>query len=1285
MRTVRSVFGGLCGRKSLLIAVLCVFAIGAPHLFGQVDQGSITGTVLDPTGAVIPNAQVTLHNTDQGISLETKSGGGGEYTFSPVRVGHYSISVVAAGFSTTTQENLTVAVGQELQVNVSLQTGGSNETVTISTAPPQLQTDESSVGQVVDEHTIVSLPLNGRNFTFLAQLSAGVNTSQADTRGNAASGAFTANGLQSAQNNYLLDGIDNNSNAADFLNGTNFVILPPVDAIQEFKVQTADFSAELGRSAGAVLNATIKSGTNSIHGAVWEFFRNDKLDAADWFEDNGGIKKGELRQNQFGASIGGPVIKDKLFFFGDYEGLRRVQGTVLTGTVPTLTERNSGFTDLSDLVTQQSGTPRTDALGRLIPFGTVLDPATTRAVTAGVVDPTSGRPAISTGFARDPIGSTCPASTPDFTKCTLNQIPAGRLDPNAVKLLNLYPAPTNNSFSSNYSNSPNLYEHRNAFDVRIDYNISQKDQIFGRFSLVDDPNFIPGIFGGVADGGGFQQGTQTAKSDQGVLAYTHVFNSSLVNVARVGFNHLHTTRFGPVGTVSGIPEQYGIQGVPQQAENGGLPNIVISGLNSLGSNDFLPSDEVSQTLQVVDDFTKIYGKHSFKTGFEYQDVHFNTLQPAYSRGEFDFTGNFAGVPGQAGDQTGRAQLLITPTATTVTNGVSFVGGANQVQASNISKTYDQRSYLAAYFQDDFKVTPKLTLNLGLRYDYFSPIAETNGAQANFVQSGPPNGTPTYIIPASGKADRQLSSTANNPTLAGNGFLDLLAKDGIALDSTDRYGKGVLQTSKNNFAPRVGFAFEATDKMALRGGVGLFFNSFENAGFGPNIGRNYPFAYSFNFQGNGSDAAPFAAGANPYGTCATAGPGGSATIGSGLSCAAFTPLNVNASGLGLSGLQFNFKTPNTISSNLSVQYAVTHSMSATVAYVYTHADHLQVGIGNNEVSQLIPANTALVRNTALPDTPANHNYVPFPDFGQGGSYQATLGASVYNGLQTKIEQRLAHGFNYLITYTYSKTMTDAFDLLNGGSLTGFRAPYVPGLGPTFDWGLASFDIRNVVHISGGYELPVGRNKQFLSHASKLTELAIGGWSANYLVTLQGGQPITIPCPTATTAGTNCNAFRVPGQSMKLGVVNARDGSGHLNPYWFGNAAAFQQPCQLGFNGPIAGSAPGCSSFTGAGVLGGKPGVTSGPGFHRFDFSLFKNYAFNERYSVQFRSEFFNILNHPNFNAPGFGGNGVTAIGNALNFNDAVTSTGARGPFGQIGSTRDAPYDPRQIQFALKLYY
>jgi Carboxypeptidase regulatory-like domain len=1242
----------------ITLTCLCFLLLQSQRGFAQVDEGAISGIVTDSSGAVVPNARVTLLNTDVGLSLETTTGNDGQYIFSPVRTGHYSVSVNASGFSTTTQQNLQVSVAQHLQVPIQLKLGAATETVEVTTAPPQLQTAEASVGQVVNERTVNSLPLNGRNFTFLAQLGAGVNTPQADTRGNAASGAFTANGLRPAQNNYLLDGIDNNSNAVDFLNGTNFVILPPLDAIQEFKVQTADFSAELGRSAGAVLNATIKSGTNSLHGAVWEFFRNDVLDAADWFENNAGIQKGELRWNQFGASIGGPIIKNKIFFFGDYQGFRRVQGTVLPGTVPTLTERNSGFTNLSDLITGQNGAPRTDGVGRSIPYGTVLDPATTRSVAAGAVDPVSGfqNTSANTVFVRDPFG-TCPAGTRTFTLdgCGLNQIPANRLDQNALGLMNLYPTPTNDSFSTNYTNSPSLYEHSNAFDVRGDVNPSEKDQIFVRFSYVDDPQFIPGIFGGIADGGGFQQGLQGATSEQAVLGFTHVFTPSTVNVVHVGFNHLHTTRFGPEGNTMGIPAQFGINGIPQSPENGGLPAIVIQGLQELGSNDFLPSDEVSQTLQIADDFTKIYGNHSFKAGIEFQNVHFNTLQPAYSRGEFDFNGNYAGVPGQGGDQTGRAQLLLTPTAASVANGVDYVGGANEVHASNISKTYDTRLYFAAYFQDDWKVNSKLTLNLGLRWDYFSPISESNGGQANFVQNGPPNGVPTYLIPASGKADRSLSSTANNPSLNGQGFLDLLAKDGIALGSTNKYGKALVQTQKHNFAPRAGFAYQVNPRLVVRGGLGLFFNSFENQGYGPNIGENYPFVYNFDFKGT-TDAAAFNSGPNPYGTCGTAGPGGTATIDAGLTCAAFTPLAVNAKGLSLQGLQFDYVTPRTFSTNLTVQYALTHSMSAQVAYVLTDGSALQAGIGNNEVSQLLPANTSI--------TP----YVPFPDFNPGGSYQRTLGASIYNGLQTKLEQQFSNGLNYLVAYTYSKTLSDAGDLLNGGSTNGYRAPWVPGLGPRFDWGLANFDVRNVFHLSGGYELPFGKGKMLMANSGKLANEVIGGWSVNSIVTIQGGQPISLGCPTSTTSGTNCNDVRVPGQSPKLGLHT--DSNGKLS--WFGNPNAFQQPCPLG-------SAPteGCFPLTGAALLGAGPSTTYGPPLRKFDFSVFKAIPISERISMQFRAEFFNILNHANFNAPNFGGNGVTSVGNSGNFTSST--------FGEIGSTRDAPFDPRQIQFALKLFY
>jgi hypothetical protein len=1268
----------------ITLTCLLFLLVQSRSAFGQVDEGAISGTIQDTTGAVVANARVTLLNTDQGITLETRSSNSGEYFFSPVRIGHYSVSVTAKGFAKTTQENLTVAIAQHLLVNVQLKLGAATETVEVTTAPPLLQTEEASVGQVITQESVNSLPLNGRNFTFLAQLGAGMQTPQADTRGNAASGAFSANGLRPAQNNYLLDGIDNNSNAVDFLNGTNFVILPPLDAIQEFKVQTADFSAELGRSAGAVLNATIKSGTNSLHGAAWEFLRNDKFDAADWFEDNGGIKKGELRLNQFGVSGGGPIIKNKIFFFGDYEGLRRVQGTASNGNVPTNLERSSGFTNLSDILTQAGATPRADILGRNIPSGAILDPATTRGIGCGTNDPVSGLSgppcasgvAVGTivGYARDPFtngSSLCTPNSTSFsaTSCGLNQLPTSRIDPNAVKLLNLYPAPTNglNTFTS----SPNLFEHRNAFDMRYDFNPTAKEQIYFRFSYSDDPQYIPGIFGGVADGGAFQQGIQTAKSDQAALAWTHVFTPNVINVARGGFAHLHTTRFGPDGSTMGIPAQYGIQGIQQSAENGGLPAFGIGNLATLGSNNFLPSDEVSDTIQFTDDFTKIYGKHSFKAGIEYQHVKFSTLQPAWSRGQFNYGGGFTDIPNLSSTTGGLAQFLLPPTAAPATingmpnpNGFSYSGGSDGVYASNINKTYDEKIYFAGYVQDDWKVSPKLTVNLGLRWDYFGPINETNGGQANFVPTA--LGSPTLLIPASGKDNRTLSTNSTCAGIGCRGLVDLLAQDGITLLLTNKYGQGLLKTQKSNVAPRVGFAYQVDPKLVVRGGFGLFFNSFENQGYGPNIGENYPFVYNLSYfpnvaSGISSQVAPTSYN-TPFANCASSGPGGTASFESGFSCIPFTPAAVDARGLGLQGLQFDYQTPRTYSANLTLQYSLTRTLSAQASYVFTDGQDLQGGVGYKNVPSILPAGTST--------TP----YVPFPDFG-GGSYQATYGDSQYNGLQTKLEQQFSNGLTFLLAYTWSKTMSDAGDLLNGGNTGGLRAYNVQGLGPKFDYAPADFDIRQVLHFSGDYTLPFGKDKPYLNQG-KLTNTVLGGWGVNWIVTLQGGQPLNFGCPTGTTSGTSCNDIRVAGQSQSLGMKNKPIG-GALRPFWINNPGAFNQPCQLGANGPIPDSPSGCVPLTGSAVLGSKPGQTVTPGFHRLDFSTSKGFQLSDRFSLQFRAEFFNILNHPNFNAPNFGGNGVVAIGGSGNFNDPH--------FGEVGSTRDAPYDPRQIQFALKLYY
>ena len=325
----------------LALAVPAISLLVSVSLHAQADTGSIQGTIKDQTGAVIPGAKVSLTNEGTNLTISLNSGGDGSYIFVPVKIGVYAVSAEAPGFAKAVQPHITLNIQQQIVADLTLKPGAVTQTIEVTAAPPALQTQNASVGQVVNARNVNNLPLNGRNFTFLAQLAVGVNTPEPDTRGNAASGAFAANGLRPAQNNYLLDGIDNNSNTVDFLNGTNFVVLPPLDAIQEFKVQTSDYSAQFGRAGGAILNATIKSGTNNFHGALWEFLRNDKLDAADFFENAGGVKKGAYRQNQFGASIGGPVIKNKVFFFGDFEGLRRRQGTIFTSNVPTALERGT--------------------------------------------------------------------------------------------------------------------------------------------------------------------------------------------------------------------------------------------------------------------------------------------------------------------------------------------------------------------------------------------------------------------------------------------------------------------------------------------------------------------------------------------------------------------------------------------------------------------------------------------------------------------------------------------------------------------------------------------------------------------------------------------------------------------------------------------------------------------------------------------------------------------------------------------------------------------------------
>src|SRR5215470_4453774 len=501
---------------------------------------------------------------------------------------------------------------------------------------------------------------------------------------------------------------------------------------------------------------------------------------------------------------------------------------------PTAQEAGSGYTDFRDLISGQTGTAGTDLLGRTFALGTILDPATTRPVTAGQIDPVTGLKATSTGYVRDQI------------QCNgvLNTICPNRLDPNAVKLFQLFPAPIAAGIYNNYSRSPVGTDTTNQFDVRIDANISEKDQVFGRYSYFDEPSFKPGPFAGYADGGGFNQGTQTVRNQGAGLSWTHSFSPTLINEVRIGFNREHVNRLQPYGdNTSNIPGQFGIQGIPQTVGNGGLPSILIGGLGlastgnvlgQLGSAEWLVSERFSSTYEITENLTKVYKSHTFRGGMQFQSISFPWIAPPYSRGEFDFHGYFTSIPNIQDGSTARAQMLLLPTAATVSTGVNNLGGTDGVAASNFGSLSPYKDYYGIYFQDDWKATPKLTLNLGLRWEFFGLVGDKYNAQANFVP-GPPGAGAQFLIPTSRKSDPISPS-----------FTDLLQKDGIQLSYTNAYGAGLGHSQKTNFAPRIGFAYQVTPKFVVRGGYGIFYGGFENRGGYPALGYNYPFQFTFSF-------------------------------------------------------------------------------------------------------------------------------------------------------------------------------------------------------------------------------------------------------------------------------------------------------------------------------------------------------------------------------------------------------------------------------------------------------
>lgn len=1195
-------------KKFLTVLMLAtVLAMGlAATTYGQIDTGSILGTVKDPSGAIVPNAKVTLLNTATSVSFTTDTNESGNYSFPAIKTGAYQVTVEAPGFKKSVRSGIQLSIQQQAEIDFTLETGDISQSVEVTAAAPLLQTQESSVGQSVSGQTINDLPLNGRDWTYLARLSTGVNIPQQGAR---APAQFAANGMRPAQNNYLIDGIDNNTSSVDFLNGTAYVIKPPVDAIGEFKIQTNSFSAEYGRAGGAVLNASMKSGTNEFRGVLWEFLRNEKLDANLWRNNLtqivrpdgtvGSIDRAKYRQNQFGGALGGPIWKSKTFFFGDFEATRIRQGRSIVASVPTALQKASGYTDFSDLITRQGNRVRgTDLLGRSILQGTIFDPATTRRVTSGQVDPVSGRTATGNGFVRDPFPN--------------NRIPANRLSANAIKLMNLYP--TENFIQAgtqgnNYNTIRNLTDDANSFDVRIDHHFSDKDHIFGRYSWADIVRFRPGPFEGVADGGGYGDGDEKVRTSGLAVSYTHSFSPTLLNEARLGLSRERSNRLPPLGNdVSNIPNSFGIPGIQQVEGNGGLPPLNIGGLNRLGANTWLVADRLSNTTQLTDNLTKTYKNHTFKGGVEYQYIDFPWAGPPYARGNFTFGGTYTSAPGLADGTTGRAQFLLTPINATVPGGVNMVGGVNQLQASPFGSIPNFRTYWGGYFQDDWKVNSKLTLNLGLRWEHFSPTNARDSVQANFV---PGPGKPRFIIPASRRDNPKISQS----------FIDGLTTNGIDLVYSDEFGSGLAITQKKNFGPRFGFAYQFNEKLVVRGGYGIYYGAFENRGGFPNLGYNYPFQFDFNFIAP-SDVAPLI---YPDGS--------SASLDRGLLGVPLDPTKVNASGLNLRGIEFNYKTPYTQGYNLMVQYELGSRNSIEVGYVASLGRHLEAFIGTNLQNKILPPGQGL----------NPQNYVPFPTFARGSSYAATAGNSHYHALQSKFQRRMSNGLDVLLSYTYSKTLTNAGDLLSNGGAGGYRAVGILGIGP--EMARASFDLKHALVFSGNYDLPIGKGKKFLSGMNGIGNAALGGWSTNWVYSYYSGQPQVIGCTIATTEGLGCNSLKVAGVNPYQDV---RDAQGY-KVIW--NPAAFTNPPRATTIGQ-----------TDLSPLGGGRNQLSGPPQFGIDFSVFKSFQITERIRSEFRGEMFNLTNSVSFNIPN------------SNFQAAN--------FGRLEFQRN---NPRQVQLALKLYF
>jgi hypothetical protein len=1120
--------------RNLGCVFLTVFLVAAIAP-AQVSTGTIHVEVRDTSGAVVAEAVITLTHVSTGQVRLGKSNDQGEFVASFVQVGSYSIATEAAGFRKKVVTGLDLRVDQSARVAVSLEVGDVREVVQVSDVTPLLESDTSSLGQVIDNKKILDLPLNGRN-PFALGLLVGNTTPISGMGSNL---PFIGGGGRYSANDVLLDGVDDNTTVnAGAIGRNGIAYTPSVDAVQEFKVKTGTFSAEFGHAAGTVINATTRSGANDFHGTLFEFLRNDKLDANNFFTNAAGRPKAKFRQNQFGGVLGGRLIRNRTFFFMDYQGTRQ------------RTAAGSSIIDLPPADLRAGNFSKLPA--------PVFDPGTRRIGPAGTV--------IATPF---------PGS----------QIPASQMNPASLAVMDLVPLPNfgpAGSLSRNYFTQTPRRFNGDQWDVRVDHSISHANNMFGRFSFGNQVRPNPGWTQGFIGGG-------TSDVDftrQLVLSDTHIFTPNTVNEFRFGYVRHNGSIVGDAPKGVEFAQKHGIALLPFPAR--GFPSFTFNYAGSIsGSQQFNGFGGGNSNLnfenrfQWADNLNLTRGGHTLKMGVDARRARFETLKGDPFFGGFIFGSFFSSSADTPGSGAPFADFLM-----------GFPASIQGIQMLDWGRQRD--IYFGGYFQDDWKVTRNLTVNLGIRYDIFTqPVdARDRGSLFN-LEAG------QFQVPGQ------------------NGF-----------------SRALVDGDHNNFAPRVGLAWQVSSKLVVRGGFGIFYGLRDQSQEGTQFSANIPNSPTLSvpvITASGTVKPPFT-----INTPILAGP-------TDPTLSSFTPDRPLARTIKSQGFH-DARTPTLSQFNFNVQYEPFPTWLFEVALSGARGRDLATLFFNQNQ---VPFEYALDgRNTQRNRRYANINGVVL------GTYSTA--SSSYHAANFKMEKRYSFGLSFLANYTIQKNMENNGSGPLSFAQNGGTSIMLDSFNPGRERGVAPIDVPQIFVVSYGYELP------WFKKSSRVARSLFGGWQVNGINSARGGFPTDIRTNNLPPVFNTFNvADRVAGQPMQIQENRGVDS--------FFNPAAFRVPRTV-------------PSKTGAAIqLFGDSArrVTRGPGSVNFDFSVFKETALTERAKLQFRTEFFNVTNTPTFFLPAASSptlNCMGAPGAACN---------AGNP--QFGKLSSGTATGRQIQFGLKFLF